>query len=157
MFLYLIKYTLNITKAINKTCGNSIRDFIYESYYKQNRLSKRDNYRSFKRSKKDLLLFVNKLREKAPDPCNAKQRYDSFLKKKNRKSVKQSDIIIYQPKTFQNRNMVDIKQATTEQPKVVDKSSKDEKANSNRSFYSDTRNPELQLNLKILNLQLKVS
>ena len=79
---------------------------------------------------------MNKLREKVPD---------SFLKKKNRKSIKQSDIITYQPKTFQNPNMVDIKQASVEQPEVVGKSSEGEKANSNRSFYSDTRNRELQL------------
>ena len=90
-------------------------------------------------------MFANKLREKVPDPCNAKQHYDSFLKKKNRKSIKQSDIITYQPKTFQNPNMVDIKQATVEQPEVVGKPSEGEKANSNRSFYSDTRNRELQL------------
>ena len=39
--------------------------------------------------KKDLLLFANKLMEKVPDPCNAKQHYESYLRKKNRKSVKQ--------------------------------------------------------------------
>ena len=88
---------------------------------------------------------MNKLREKVPDPCNAKQHYDLFLEKKNKKSVKQSNIITYQPKTFQNPNMVGIKQATIEQPKVVNKSSEGEKADSNRSFYSDTKNPKLQL------------
>ena len=39
--------------------------------------------------KKDLLLFANKLMEKIPDPRNAKQHYKSYLRKKNRKSVKQ--------------------------------------------------------------------
>ena len=52
-----------------------------------------------KRLKKDLLLLPNKLIEKIPDPRNAKEHYQSFIRKKNRKSVKQSEIITYQPKT----------------------------------------------------------
>ena len=40
--------------------------------------------------RKDLLLLANKLIEKVPDPRNAKENYESFLRKKNRKSVKQS-------------------------------------------------------------------
>ena len=39
--------------------------------------------------KKDLLLRTNKLIEKIPDPRNAKEYYQSFIRKKNRKSVKQ--------------------------------------------------------------------
>ena len=45
--------------------------------------------------RKDLLLLANKLIEKVPDPRNAKEHYESFLRKKNRKSVKQSEIITY--------------------------------------------------------------
>ena len=48
--------------------------------------------------RKDLLLLANKLIEKVPDPRNAKEHCESFLRKKNRKSVKQSEIIIYQAK-----------------------------------------------------------
>ena len=66
-----------------------------------------------KEEKKDL-LFANKLIEKVPDPHNAKQHYESFLRKKNRKSVKPSEMITYQPKTFQNPNTVDIKSVITE-------------------------------------------
>ena len=33
--------------------------------------------------KKDLLLLANKLTEKVPDPRNAKERQQSFLRKKN--------------------------------------------------------------------------
>ena len=44
---------------------------------------------------KDLLLLANKLMEKIPDPQNAKEHYQLFIKKKNRKSVKQSEIITY--------------------------------------------------------------
>ena len=42
--------------------------------------------------RKDLLLLANVLIEQVPDPHNAKEHYESFLKKKNRKSVKQSII-----------------------------------------------------------------
>ena len=60
--------------------------------------------------RKDLLLLVNKLIEEVPDPCNTKEHYVSFIRKKNRKSVKQSEIITYQPKTF---DTVDIKSVIT--------------------------------------------
>ena len=64
--------------------------------------------------RKDLLLFANKLIEKVLDPLNAKEHFGSFLRKKNKKSVKQSEIITYQPKNF---DTVDIKSVTTEHPK----------------------------------------
>ena len=63
--------------------------------------------------RKDLLLLANKLIEKVPDPHNTKEHHESFLRKKNRKSVKQSEIIIYQPKTV---DTVDIKSGITEHP-----------------------------------------
>ena len=43
--------------------------------------------------RKDLLLLVNKLIEKILDLPNAKEHYQLFLRKKNRKSIKQSEII----------------------------------------------------------------
>ena len=43
-----------------------------------------------------------------PDPLNAKEHYQPFIRKKNTKLVKQSEIITYQPKSFQNPNIVDI-------------------------------------------------
>ena len=42
--------------------------------------------------KKDLLLLATKLAEKMSDPCNAKEHYQSFIRKKNTKSVKQSKV-----------------------------------------------------------------
>ena len=41
--------------------------------------------------RKDLFLLANKLIENVPDPRNAKEHYESFLRKKNRKS----EIITY--------------------------------------------------------------
>ena len=49
-----------------------------------------------------------RLIEKMPDPLNAKEHYQSFIRNKNTKLVKQSEIITYQTKTFQNPNNVDI-------------------------------------------------
>ena len=53
-----------------------------------------------------------------PDPRNAEKHYQSFLRKKNSKSVKQSEIITYQPKPFENPNIADIKSGVTEHPKT---------------------------------------
>ena len=53
-------------------------------------------------------MLANKLIEKVPDLRNTKEHYQSFIRKKNTKSVKQSEIIPYQPKTFENPNLVDL-------------------------------------------------
>ena len=118
-------YILNITRAIKKMFVNEIRDFIFENYDKRIGLSKENSYYSMKRlKKKDLLLLANKLIEKIRDPRNAKEHYQSFIRKKNTKSLKQSEIIAYQPKTFENPNIVDIKSIITEHPKNSRKLSK---------------------------------
>ena len=102
---------LNIVRAIKKVSVNEIRAFIFENYYKRMGFSKQSSYYSMKRLKKrDLLLCAKKLIEKVPDPRNAKEHYESFVGKKNRKSVKQSETITYQPKTFYT---VDIKSVIT--------------------------------------------
>ena len=72
----------------------------------------------WKARKKKLLLLANKLIEKVRDPLNAKEHYQSFITKKNRKSVKQPEIITYQPKILKNPNTVDIKWSITEHPKI---------------------------------------
>ena len=58
--------------------------------------------------KKDLLLLANNLIEKTPETRNAKKHHQSLIreKKKNTKLVKQSEIITYQSKTFENPNIV---------------------------------------------------
>ena len=70
------------------------------------------------------MLLANKLIEKVLDPRNTKEHYGLFLRKKNRKSVKQSEIIFYQPKPFKNPNTGDIKSVTAEHPKPSHKLSK---------------------------------
>ena len=89
------------------------------------------------------MLLANKLIEKIPDPRNAKEHYKSFIRKKNRKLVKQSEIINYHPKTFENSNIVDIKSVIIEHPKSAHKLSKTirqaEKAGSNSCLYSDKK------------------
>ena len=56
--------------------------------------------------------------EKVSDPCNAKEHYKLFSRKKNRKSLKQSEIVTSQPKTFKNPNIVDIKSVITEHQQI---------------------------------------
>ena len=116
---------MNIAIDIKKKSLNEIRDFIFENYYKRIEFSKGNSYFSLKRkNKKDLLFLASKFTEKIPNSHNAKEHYQSFLWKKNRKSVKQSNVITYQPKTFGNPNIVDIKSVTTERPETLHKLSK---------------------------------
>ena len=68
-------------------------------------------------------MFANKLIEKIPDPHNAEEHHQSFLRTKKRKLVKRSEIIPYRPKTFKLSKT--IRQA--------------EKLGSNSSFYSDIK------------------
>ena len=77
-------YILNIANAIKKMTVNEIRDYIFKIYYKRIGFSKETSYYSVKRQKnKDLQLFVTKLTEKVPDPRNAKEHYQPFLKIQN--------------------------------------------------------------------------
>ena len=116
---------MNIAIDIKKKSLNEIRDFIFENYYKRIEFSKGNSYFSLERkNKKDLLFLASKFTEKIPNSHNAKEHYQSFLWKKNRKSVKQSNVITYQPKTFENPNIVDIKSVTTERPETLHKLSK---------------------------------
>ena len=58
---------------------------------------------------KGFMVAYKQSNGKMPYSRNAKERYQSSIRKKITKSVKQSGIITYQPKTFQNPNNVDIK------------------------------------------------
>ena len=98
---------------------NEIRGFIFENCYKWTGFSKENSYYSIECLKrKDLLLFAKTLIEKIPHPCNAKEHYQSFLRKKNSIPIKKSEVITYQPKTFENLNIVDIKSVIIEHPKT---------------------------------------
>ena len=115
-------HILNVAMAIKKMNANEIRDFIYGNYYKRIEFSKEESYCSLKRLKKERLLsLANKLLKNVPDPCNAKEHYESFLSKNNKKSVKQSEIITYQSKSF---DTVDIKSDITAHPETSHKLSK---------------------------------
>ena len=67
----------------------------YIYYYRQVWFSKENSYYSMKcQKKKDLLLLAIILIEKIPDATNAKQNYQSYLKRKNTKLVRRSNIRI---------------------------------------------------------------
>ena len=67
----------------------------------------------------------------------------SFIKKENTKSVNQPKIITFQPKTFENPNVVGIKSFIIEHPKTSHKLSKTishaEKVCPNGSLYIDKK------------------
>ena len=73
---------------------------------------------------KKLLLLANKLREKYLTLVILQKHYQSFIRDKNTKSVKQSEIITYQPKAFENPNSVNIKPVITDNSKISRKLSK---------------------------------
>ena len=93
--------------------------------------------------KKRFIVAREQINKKIPNPRNANEHYQSFIGKKNTKSVKQSKIITYQPKTFENPSIVDTKSVITEHPKPSYKLSKTtrqaEKVGSNSSLYSDAK------------------
>ena len=53
-----------------------------------------------------------KLIENTPEPHDAKENYQSFLRKKNAKMVEQWKIITQQPKATESRNVVDMSVVT---------------------------------------------
>ena len=63
----------------------------FENYHKQIGFSKQNSSMKNKKTteKKDLQLFSIKLMEKITDPCNVKEHYQLFIRKKNTKSIKQ--------------------------------------------------------------------
>ena len=85
---------------------NEIKYFIFENCYKRIGFSKESSYSMKCLNKKDLLMFTNKLIKNIPDPCSAKGHYESFIMKENRKSVKLSEIITYQPRTFKTKTLL---------------------------------------------------
>ena len=147
-------YTLNIIRAIKKMSVNEIRNFIFENYYKCIVFSKESSYsmKHLKR-KKDLLLLANKSIEKVPNHCNAKEHYESFLRKKNKKSVTQSEITTYEMKIFEKPSTVDIRSDITEHPKTSHKLyktiRKGEKVGSNSSLYSNIKKRKISERKKI--------
>ena len=111
-------YILIIASAIKETSVNEIRYFFFQNYYKLSGFVKERSFYSMKRFlKKDFLLLVTKLIEKIHDSRNVKEQYQSFVGKPPTKSVKQSEIITSQLKTFENPNIVDIKSVITKHPK----------------------------------------
>ena len=70
-------YILNIAKAVKKM---SIKDFIFENYYKR----------------KKNILACKQINTRTSDPRSVKEHYRSFIRKKNTKSAK---IITHQQKS----------------------------------------------------------
>ena len=59
-----------------------------------------------------------------PDPSNAKEYYNFYLKRKNKITSKRSKIITYQLKATKNPNIIDLKSVIIEHPKPPHKLSK---------------------------------
>ena len=86
-----------------------------------------------------MLLLTNKLTEKI-------EHYQSFVRKKTTKSGKKLKIINYQPKTFENSNIAEIKPVIIEHPKMshelsktIRQAEKRSQVSYNSSLYSNTK------------------
>ena len=93
---------------------NEIRYFIFENYYKQIGFSAENSYYLTKRWKKRFIASCKEINRKLPDSCNAKEHYQSFIRKEKSKSQR----ITYQPKSFENPNIVDIKSVIMQHSKI---------------------------------------
>ena len=96
-------------KLKKKSFIDEIRNFIFENYYTRIRFSKENSCNSMKYlKKKELLSLANKFIEKILDPRNAKELYQSFLRKKNRNNqetfMKQSKIILIKKKNWKHKH-----------------------------------------------------
>ena len=121
---------------------NELRDYFSENFYKQIGFVKQRSYYAMTRLKKRFVVACNKINGKITDPRNAKEHCQSFIGKKNTKSVKQSGIITYQQKVFENSNIVVIKSGIIKHSKTSHKLSKTEnfsQVGSNSSLYSNTK------------------
>ena len=80
-------HNLNNVSAIKKITIREPKDFIYENYYRRMGFARENRYYSMKyRNKKDLQLFATKVtQKKIPDSGNAKERYNSYFKRKKHK------------------------------------------------------------------------
>ena len=102
-----------------------IKDFIYENYYRRIGFFQEKSYSSLKHQKKqDSLLLATKLIQKYLVLLILNSTINLICREKNAKLVKRSKIITQQTKTFENRNVVDIKSVTIEHPKTFHKLSK---------------------------------
>ena len=126
---------------------NEIRDILLENLYKHVGFSKENSYYSKKHQRKKYLqLFATKLAAKISYSSNDKERYQSFIRRKNKKSVKQWKIISQQQKYFENSIIADVKSVIIEHPKrshklskTIRKTEKVSQIGSNSSLHSDTK------------------
>ena len=91
-------------------------------------------------------MFATKLTAKISYSSNDKECYQSFIRRKNKKSVKQWKIITQQQKYFENSIIADVKSVIIEHPKrshklskTIRKTEKVSQIGSNSSLHSDTK------------------
>ena len=76
-------YILNIANTIKKMTVKKFRDFIFENYHQRIEFTK-ENVLFFNTTseEKDIQLPPTKLTEKIPDLRDAKEHYQTFLRRK---------------------------------------------------------------------------
>ena len=109
---------------------NEIKNFMFENYQKTFQLL-------FNKTFEKKIFLGKKLIKNVPDPRNTKEHYQSFIIKKNRKSVKKIR------KNYLSLTLLVKKSVITEHPKTSHKLSKtiekDEKVGFSSLLYGDTK------------------
>ena len=82
-FPRIIMYILNIANTIKKMTVKKFRDFVFENYHQRIEFAK-ENVLFFNATseEKDIQLLPTKLTEKIPDLRDAKEHYQTFLRRK---------------------------------------------------------------------------
>ena len=76
-------YVLNIASAMKKVAVDELRYFIFENCYKGIEFAKGRSYYSMKHLKnKGFVVAWNQINRKCTWPHNAREHYQSFIKKK---------------------------------------------------------------------------
>ena len=84
-------YTLSIASTIKKWSVNLVREFIFENYYKPIGFGKKRSYYSIKhlKKKKRFTVSCKQIKRKDTYHYNFKEHFQSFIRRKNTKPVKQ--------------------------------------------------------------------
>ena len=81
-------HILNIARAIKKMTVKELKDFTFENYHQRMGFAKENSYYSMKHHRKRSTTACNQINRKIPGPCNAKEHYQSFLRKNPAKPAK---------------------------------------------------------------------
>ena len=111
---------LNVCQCYRKRCHSMNSETLsLETIINEFNLLKKEVIIQWKTWKKRFVTTCKQVHRKILDPRNAKEHYQSFMRKEKTKSVKQSEITVCQTKAFENPNIVKIKSVIKNVQKIL--------------------------------------